>query len=160
MQFIKINYDIYTIFMYGCVCTCIYFCHQDIEPFLKTSDSPSLLQICTNIFRTLPPSENPDFDPEEDEPTLEAAWPHVQVGICWYDHSCTANPRHVSLHIHLGIYLYLVFCLYCVFLSPSWSTNFSCVSLKIQTSSPALQRDTLIRNLSCRWGLFVHECVS
>ncbi|KAL0965029.1 hypothetical protein UPYG_G00275860 [Umbra pygmaea] len=25
--------------------------------------------ICTNIFRTLPPSENPDFDPEEDEPT-------------------------------------------------------------------------------------------
>lgn len=69
-------------FMYGCVCTCIYFCHQDIEPFLQTSDSPSLLQICTNIFRTLPPSENPDFDPEEDEPTLEAAWPHVQVGIC------------------------------------------------------------------------------
>ncbi|KAG7509452.1 serine serine/threonine-protein phosphatase 2A 56 kDa regulatory subunit alpha isoform isoform X1 [Solea senegalensis] len=35
--------------------------------------------ICTNIFRTLPPSENPDFDPEEDEPTLEAAWPHIQL---------------------------------------------------------------------------------
>uniref|UniRef100_A0AAY4ERF3 Serine/threonine protein phosphatase 2A regulatory subunit n=1 Tax=Denticeps clupeoides TaxID=299321 RepID=A0AAY4ERF3_9TELE len=33
----------------------------------------------TNIFRTLPPSENPDFDPEEDEPTLEASWPHTQL---------------------------------------------------------------------------------
>ncbi|XP_063079805.1 serine/threonine-protein phosphatase 2A 56 kDa regulatory subunit alpha isoform isoform X2 [Engraulis encrasicolus] len=35
--------------------------------------------ITTNIFRTLPPSDNPDFDPEEDEPTLEAAWPHIQL---------------------------------------------------------------------------------
>eukprot|EP00064_Thunnus_orientalis_P015491 superscaffoldBa00002877_g15544 len=35
--------------------------------------------ICTNIFRTLAPSENPDFDPEEDEPTLEASWPHMQL---------------------------------------------------------------------------------
>ena len=35
-----------------------------------------------NLFRTLPPSNNPtgaEFDPEEDEPTLEAAWPHLQV---------------------------------------------------------------------------------
>nr|BAG58386.1 unnamed protein product [Homo sapiens] len=35
-----------------------------------------------NMFRTLPPSSNPtgaEFDPEEDEPTLEAAWPHLQV---------------------------------------------------------------------------------
>lgn len=34
------------------------------------------------MFRTLPPSSNPtgaEFDPEEDEPTLEAAWPHLQV---------------------------------------------------------------------------------
>uniref|UniRef100_A0A8C7MLW5 Protein phosphatase 2 regulatory subunit B'alpha n=1 Tax=Oncorhynchus kisutch TaxID=8019 RepID=A0A8C7MLW5_ONCKI len=35
--------------------------------------------ICTNILRTLPPSDNPDFDPEEDEPTLEASWPHIQL---------------------------------------------------------------------------------
>lgn len=40
--------------------------------------------ICTNIFRTLPPSDNPDFDPEEDEPTLEASWPHVQVRIRYF----------------------------------------------------------------------------
>lgn len=37
------------------------------------------LQISANLFRTLPPSENPDFDPEEDDPTLEAAWPHLTV---------------------------------------------------------------------------------
>ncbi|XP_031833515.1 serine/threonine-protein phosphatase regulatory subunit widerborst isoform X1 [Nomia melanderi] len=34
--------------------------------------------ISANLFRTLPPSENPDFDPEEDDPTLEASWPHLQ----------------------------------------------------------------------------------
>lgn len=35
-----------------------------------------------NVFRTLPPPSNPtgaEFDPEEDEPTLEASWPHLQV---------------------------------------------------------------------------------
>lgn len=38
-------------------------------------------QFSVNIFRILPPSSNPngaEFDPEEDEPTLEAAWPHLQ----------------------------------------------------------------------------------
>ncbi|XP_050047996.1 serine/threonine-protein phosphatase 2A 56 kDa regulatory subunit epsilon isoform-like isoform X2 [Dermacentor andersoni] len=35
--------------------------------------------ISSNLFRTLPPSENPDFDPEEDDPTLEASWPHLQL---------------------------------------------------------------------------------
>lgn len=38
-----------------------------------------ILQISENLFRTLPPSENPDFDPEEDDPTLEASWPHLQL---------------------------------------------------------------------------------
>ena len=35
-----------------------------------------------NTFRSLPPRFNPmgaEYDPEEDEPTLEAAWPHLQV---------------------------------------------------------------------------------
>ncbi|XP_055880561.1 serine/threonine-protein phosphatase 2A 56 kDa regulatory subunit epsilon isoform-like [Biomphalaria glabrata] len=35
--------------------------------------------IACNIFRTLPPNDNPDFDPEEDDPTLEASWPHLQI---------------------------------------------------------------------------------
>ncbi|KAI9291931.1 protein phosphatase 2 regulatory subunit B, gamma isoform, isoform CRA_f [Neoconidiobolus thromboides FSU 785] len=36
----------------------------------------------TNLFRSLPPQINPSgdaFDPEEDEPVLEAAWPHLQI---------------------------------------------------------------------------------
>ncbi|KAI8927674.1 phosphatase 2A regulatory B subunit-domain-containing protein [Entophlyctis helioformis] len=36
----------------------------------------------TNLFRTLPPQVNPSgdaFDPEEDEPVLESAWPHLQI---------------------------------------------------------------------------------
>ncbi|OQV24704.1 Serine/threonine-protein phosphatase 2A 56 kDa regulatory subunit delta isoform [Hypsibius exemplaris] len=38
--------------------------------------------VAANLFRTLPPSTNPigaEFDPEEDEPTLEASWPHLQL---------------------------------------------------------------------------------
>lgn len=31
-----------------------------------------------NLFRTLPP-QTEDFDPEEDEPAMEPAWPHLQV---------------------------------------------------------------------------------
>lgn len=38
-----------------------------------------IVKVAVNIFRTLPPSDNPDFDPEEDDPTLEASWPHLQV---------------------------------------------------------------------------------
>lgn len=38
-----------------------------------------MLKVSANLFRTLPPSENPDFDPEEDDPTLEASWPHLQL---------------------------------------------------------------------------------
>lgn len=42
------------------------------------------MQFAVNLFRSLPPSSNPsgaEFDPEEDEPTLEAAWPHLQVDL-------------------------------------------------------------------------------
>merc|ERR1712127_1164511 len=41
-----------------------------------------VVMFSVNLFRTLPPSSNPngaEFDPEEDEPTLEAAWPHLQL---------------------------------------------------------------------------------
>uniref|UniRef100_A0AAR2K3L5 Serine/threonine protein phosphatase 2A regulatory subunit n=1 Tax=Pygocentrus nattereri TaxID=42514 RepID=A0AAR2K3L5_PYGNA len=47
---------------------------------LVDSAYPEIINmISSNLFRTLPPSENPDFDPEEDEPTLEASWPHMQL---------------------------------------------------------------------------------
>ncbi|KAM4722345.1 serine/threonine-protein phosphatase 2A 56 kDa regulatory subunit beta isoform 2-T2 [Rhinophrynus dorsalis] len=35
--------------------------------------------ISVNIFRTLPPTDNPEFDPEEDEPNFEPSWPHLQL---------------------------------------------------------------------------------
>jgi len=41
-----------------------------------------VIMFSANLFRTLPPTSNPsgaEFDPEEDEPTLEAAWPHLQL---------------------------------------------------------------------------------
>ncbi|CAN7995412.1 unnamed protein product, partial [Ixodes hexagonus] len=47
---------------------------------LTESVYPEIIRmISSNLFRTLPPSENPDFDPEEDDPTLEASWPHLQL---------------------------------------------------------------------------------
>nr|XP_033794314.1 serine/threonine-protein phosphatase 2A 56 kDa regulatory subunit alpha isoform isoform X2 [Geotrypetes seraphini] len=46
---------------------------------VETTYSDIVNMICSNIFRTLPPSDNPDFDPEEDEPTLETSWPHIQL---------------------------------------------------------------------------------
>ncbi|XP_036298538.1 serine/threonine-protein phosphatase 2A 56 kDa regulatory subunit alpha isoform isoform X2 [Pipistrellus kuhlii] len=46
---------------------------------VESAYSDIVKMISANIFRTLPPSDNPDFDPEEDEPTLEASWPHIQL---------------------------------------------------------------------------------
>jgi serine/threonine-protein phosphatase 2A regulatory subunit B' len=40
------------------------------------------MQFASNLFRTIPPSTNPSgeaYDPEEDEPVLELAWPHLQI---------------------------------------------------------------------------------
>uniref|UniRef100_A0A8C4PWN0 Serine/threonine protein phosphatase 2A regulatory subunit n=1 Tax=Eptatretus burgeri TaxID=7764 RepID=A0A8C4PWN0_EPTBU len=47
---------------------------------LSESIYPDIIRmVSSNIFRTLPPSENPEFDPEEDEPMLEVSWPHLQI---------------------------------------------------------------------------------
>lgn len=37
-----------------------------------------MAMVSVNICRSLPP-QTEDFDPEEDEPVLEASWPHLQV---------------------------------------------------------------------------------
>ena len=39
----------------------------------------TLTQVRLNAFRTLPPSDNPEYDPDEDDPPLEATWPHLEV---------------------------------------------------------------------------------
>lgn len=38
--------------------------------------------LSNNLFRALPPTKSHDadnLDPDEEEPTLEPAWPHLQV---------------------------------------------------------------------------------
>ena len=38
--------------------------------------------LSANLFRALPPSRGADqenYDPDEEEPTLEPTWPHLQV---------------------------------------------------------------------------------
>ena len=50
--------------------------------FLSSLIKTRTLQFAQNAFRALPPSTNPsgaEFDPEEDEPTLETSWPHLQL---------------------------------------------------------------------------------
>uniref|UniRef100_A0A336LQY6 Serine/threonine protein phosphatase 2A regulatory subunit n=1 Tax=Culicoides sonorensis TaxID=179676 RepID=A0A336LQY6_CULSO len=64
---------------------------QEIVDFLMSNEQQGILteaiypeavaMFATNLFRTLPPTSNPsgaEFDPEEDEPTLESSWPHLQ----------------------------------------------------------------------------------
>ncbi|XP_077356887.1 serine/threonine-protein phosphatase 2A 56 kDa regulatory subunit beta isoform-like [Festucalex cinctus] len=46
-----------------------------IEPLYPEA----IKMISENIFRCLPPCDNPEFDPEEDDPPLEASWPHLQL---------------------------------------------------------------------------------
>jgi serine/threonine-protein phosphatase 2A regulatory subunit B' len=41
-----------------------------------------MVQFASNLFRSIPPPVNPigdAFDPEEDEPVFELAWPHLQI---------------------------------------------------------------------------------
>lgn len=50
---------------------------------LKANLLPSVKhQFASNLFRSIPPPVNPTgdaYDPEEDEPVLELAWPHLQI---------------------------------------------------------------------------------
>uniref|UniRef100_A0A8C8IDS2 Serine/threonine protein phosphatase 2A regulatory subunit n=1 Tax=Oncorhynchus tshawytscha TaxID=74940 RepID=A0A8C8IDS2_ONCTS len=48
--------------------------------YLTEQAYPEVVKMVSyNIFRTLPPTDSNEFDPEEDEPTLEASWPHLQL---------------------------------------------------------------------------------
>lgn len=63
---------------------------QDMLEFVTTQRGsitelvyPDMVNMfASNLFRTIPPSSNSlseGFDPEEDEPVLELAWPHLQL---------------------------------------------------------------------------------
>ncbi len=67
-------------------------------------------QVSYNIFRTLPPSDSNEFDPEEDEPTLEASWPHLQVCVCVCAVEVLENIIvYTSLLVSLGSCLFYLF---------------------------------------------------
>lgn len=116
------------------------------------SDLGSAPQFSVNLFRTLPPSSNPtgaEFDPEEDEPTLEAAWPHLQVsrlekkgGSCDCVVSDTGAVWRVlcwSLEILMELSILSLH---------SWSMSFSYVSWSLLIFSQMWPRSTSTRSLS------------
>jgi hypothetical protein len=50
--------------------------------FTEAVSEDIIFMLASNLFRTLPPTRSHDadnFDPEEEEPTLEPAWPHLQA---------------------------------------------------------------------------------
>jgi serine/threonine-protein phosphatase 2A regulatory subunit B' len=46
--------------------------------FTESVMADLMAMVSANVCRALPPATD-DFDPEEDEPVLEPAWPHLQV---------------------------------------------------------------------------------
>lgn len=55
-----------------------YFKRERIYSISENVYPEIIRMISTNLFRSLPPSDNPEFDPEEDEPSFESSWPHLQ----------------------------------------------------------------------------------
>lgn len=53
--------------------------------FTEAVSEDVIFMLSSNLFRTLPPSrggtDGEMFDPDEEEPMLEPAWPHLQVGL-------------------------------------------------------------------------------
>ena len=57
-------------------CTC------STGKFTEAVSEDIIFMLSNNLFRSLPAtrSDQPDsLDPDEEEPTLEPAWPHLQV---------------------------------------------------------------------------------
>eukprot|EP01127_Copromyxa_protea_P018528 TRINITY_DN5853_c0_g1_i1.p1 TRINITY_DN5853_c0_g1~~TRINITY_DN5853_c0_g1_i1.p1 ORF type:complete len:638 (+),score=139.34 TRINITY_DN5853_c0_g1_i1:148-2061(+) len=58
------------------------FVLTDKLPFSPIMYKAVIAMVSTNLFRPLPPRLNPSgdqYDPEDNEPILEVAWPHVQI---------------------------------------------------------------------------------
>ncbi|KAN0028465.1 hypothetical protein ACTFIV_010310 [Dictyostelium citrinum] len=61
---------------------CVNFLSTNDQPLHESIYKMVFEMVAVNLFRPLPPRINPYgvmYDPEEDEPILEAAWPHIQV---------------------------------------------------------------------------------
>jgi len=72
LEYISSNRNVVQPSMYGKIVNMV------LPTILETTN----FKFATNLFRPIPPPSNPIgdvFDPEEDEPVMEAAWPHLQV---------------------------------------------------------------------------------
>lgn len=61
---------------------CVEYLLAAREPLNEPVYHSVFSMVSTNLFRPLPPHVNPSgvqYDPEEDEPILEAAWSHIQI---------------------------------------------------------------------------------
>ena len=67
---------------------------------------PDIIEMVrTNLFRSLP-SQPDDFDPEEDEPSMEPSWPHLQVVYEFYLRfivSTEVNGKVAKKYVDLGL---------------------------------------------------------
>jgi len=72
---------------------------------------PDLMKmVSANVCRALPPATD-DFDPEEDEPVLEPAWPHLQVAYEFFLRfivSCEVNAKTAKKYVDQRFCLQLV----------------------------------------------------
>lgn len=76
-------------------------------------------QFASNLFRSIPPPVNPTgdaFDPEEDEPVLELAWPHLQIVYEFFlrfvespDFNTNIAKRYIDQHFVLQVRQFLNF---------------------------------------------------
>lgn len=70
--------------------------------------------VAVNLFRTLPPSFNPTgepYDPEEDDPVLEAAWPHIQIvyeALLRFVESPNTDPNIAKKHLDSAFIIQLL----------------------------------------------------
>lgn len=61
---------------------CVEYLLAARDPLTEPVYNSVFVMVSTNLFRPLPPHMNPSgvlYDPEEDEPILEAAWSHIQI---------------------------------------------------------------------------------
>lgn len=67
--------------------------------------------VASNLFRALPPSANASFDPDEDDPTLDPAWPHLQIVyefLLRFVVSSYTDPKLMKKHIDKKFILALI----------------------------------------------------
>lgn len=67
--------------------------------------------VAANLFRALPPSANANFDPDEDDPTLDPAWPHLQIVyefLLRFVVSSYTDPKLMKKHIDKKFILALI----------------------------------------------------